>query len=273
MAVTIEEVMASREITSGNSPAVTLKYIVRGTAISSGVLALAESTAPAEYNGQERQTVRIEPEFVDEAANTGIWNVTASYGPPRTNSVMAAGESQYSFDTGGGTQHITQAKAQQVFAVSGTTAPEYNKAIGVTRDSVEGVDIVVPVYNWSETHVLDDETVTEAYKITLFNLTGRTNNATFRGFAAGEVLFLGASGTSRSDGKWEITFKFAASPNRTDIGDIPGITVTSKTGWQYLWVEYSSEEDPTSHRMTQKPLTASVATVYDSGDFSGLGIE
>jgi len=68
-------------------------------------------------------------------------------------------------------------------------------AIGVTDTGVEGVEIVVPVYNFSETHYLPDGQVTQGYKLTLFGLTGKVNNGSFRGFAAGEVLFLGASGS------------------------------------------------------------------------------
>ena len=49
----------------------------------------------------------------------------------------------------------------------------------------------MPVYNFSETHYIAAENVTQAYKATLFALTGRINAAPFRGFAAGEVLFSG----------------------------------------------------------------------------------
>ncbi len=37
----------------------------------------------------------------------------------------------------------------------GKTAPNFGGAIGVTQDNVEGVDIYVPVYNFSETHHID----------------------------------------------------------------------------------------------------------------------
>jgi len=38
----------------------------------------------------------------------------------------------------------------------GKTAPDFKGAIGVTHDNVEGVDIAVPVYSFSETHYLAD---------------------------------------------------------------------------------------------------------------------
>jgi hypothetical protein len=137
--------------------------------------------------------------------------------------------------------------------------------------SVEGVDITVPVYHFSETHYLDDAVVTEPYKGTLFSLTGKVNSGAFRGFAAGECLFLGAAGTKRGQGDWEITFRFAASPNVTGltIGDITGI---AKKGWEYLWVRYADAEDAAAKALVKKPVAVYIEKVYEEGDFSLLGI-
>ena len=41
------------------------------------------------------------------------------------------------------------------------------------------------------------EFVTPAYYGTLFNITGKVNDASFNGLAASESLFLGASGSKR----------------------------------------------------------------------------
>ena len=67
----------------------------------------------------------------------------------------------------------------------------------MTHDAIEGVDITIPVYSFSETDFPDAAFVTLAYYSTLFNLTGKVNNASFKGLAAGECLFLGASGSKR----------------------------------------------------------------------------
>ena len=89
--------------------------------------------------------------------------------------------------------------------------------------------------------------------------------------AAGECLFLGASGSKRGEEDWEITFRFAASPNRTGItvGDITGI---AKKGWEYLWVRYADAEDAAAKALVKKPVAVYVEKVYEDGDFSGLGI-
>jgi hypothetical protein len=134
---------------------------------------------------------------------------------------------------------------------------------------VEGTDVTVPVYNFTETHYLPDSAVTGAYKAALFQLTGRVNNASFKGFAAGEVLFLGASGAKRGTDDWEITYRFAASPNVTGlaVGPITGIT---KLGWDYLWVRYADAED--ENVLVKQPIAAYVERVYELGNFGALGI-
>jgi hypothetical protein len=173
-------------------------------------------------------------------------------------------------DTGGGTQHITQSRATvSKHAPAGETAPDFKGAIGVTTDSVEGTDITIPIFNFAETHYVPTAAVTDGYKLALFSLTGKANDAAFRGFQAGEVLFLGASGSKRGKDDWEITFRFAASLNITGlgVGDIVGI---DKKGWEYLWVRYADAED--ENVLVKQPIAAYVEQVYQEADFSGLGI-
>jgi hypothetical protein len=106
-------------------------------------------------------------------------------------------------------------------------------AIGFDGETVNGVDIVQPVMNFSETHWLKPERMTSAYKKGVAKITGTMNNSTFRDYDPGEVLFLGASGTRRGDDPdalWEISYKFAVSPNRADFS-VGGIAVQQKYGW------------------------------------------
>ena len=265
MTVTVEERFESRQSTTGENASVELVYAIRGT--DDDLVAKAElaGAAPSTYDGLIRLSRHIEPE------GPQLWRGTVRYGKFRKEP-PAVGESAFSFDTGGGSQHVTQSiQTVGSYAPAGKTAPDFQGAIGVTESEVEGVDITVPVYSFSETHYLGEATVTQAYKLTLFSLTGRTNDAAFKGFAAGEVLFLGASGSKRGDGAWEIAFRFAASPNRTGItvGPITGI---AKKGWEYLWVRYADAEDATAKALVKQPVAAYVERVYEEGDFSLLGI-
>ena len=129
----------------------------------------------------------------------------------------------------------------------------------------------MPVYTFSQTHYLPTSQVTAPCKISLFYLAGKVNDALFKGLAAGECLFLGASGSKRGTDDWEIPFGFAGSPNRTglSVGPITGI---SKKGWEYLWVRYADVEDTASHTLVKQPIGAYVEKVYEEGNFSSLGI-
>jgi len=191
------------------------------------------------------------------------------------------------FDTGGATQHVTQAipsdefpSGEHRFHSGSPAAPNMFGAIGVDGDSVAGVDIVVPQLTWNETYDVPTRFVTTQYIAGLSQLTGTVNNATFRGFAAGEVLFLGCNGSQqwdeqKGDGPWTLSYKFLASPNAgpgqstaaLKIGDIEDI---QKDGHDYLWVRYEDAID--NDTLLKRPKFVYVDKVYRRVDFSSLGI-
>ena len=266
MSTEVQERGISRTSSSGRSPSTERLYWVRGTSDDLEALTALEAEAPAFHGGLPLYQVRVEEAGPDLYDGTITYQVESSTDPPGT------GESTFTFETGGGNEHITQSSATiALYAPPGKTAPDFKGAIGVTADSVEGVDIVVPVYQFTETHYLDDSLVTPTYKGTLFGLTGRVNDAPFKGFNAGECLFLGVSGSKRGQGDWELTFRFASRPNRTGLA-ISDITGIDKKGWEYLWVRYAEAEDAGAGAIVKRPVAVYVERVYESGDFTGLGI-
>jgi hypothetical protein len=262
MSIIIEERFESRKTTSGDEPAVTLSYWIKGTDDNLTARAYLATAAPLTYDGLVRKTYTVEP------IGHLLWDGVATYG---RRAKKETGQSTFSFETGGGTQKITQSLGTRSYAPAGQTAPDFGGAIGVTENGVDGVDITVPTFNFSETHYIAAENVTEAYKLLLYAATGRVNSQPWRGYAAGEVLFLGASGSERSAADWEITFKFAASPNVANlvIGDITGIT---KYGWEYLWVRYEDTEDAAAKCLVKKPKAVYVEQTYKTVNFATLGI-
>jgi len=244
-----------------------LPYIVFDAADEDEVRTACLAAIPTTYNGLPRSEIEI-----TERLNATTWRVVARYrknAPPPDQRP----ESRFEFDTSGGTQHITQSRAT-VARYGPKASTRLQGAIGFDGKNVQGCDIVVPVYNWAETHYFDDDEVTDTYKATLFNLTGCKNGSAWKNFAAGEVLFLGASGARQGTGAddwWEITFRFASSPNRQNfsVGDITGI---DKKGWDYMWVQYGDEADDATSQVVKKPVAVYIEEVYPDGDFSQLGI-
>jgi len=256
---TISERPESRSFTLGLQAVRELIYNIVDAADDAAAQTILASTAPATYGGLTLDSINADP------IGGGLWKGYARY-------ATIASDDEYTFDTGGGTQRITQSLATIAsYAPSGLTAPDFQGAIGVSDDRVEGVDIPVPSFQFTETHRFADASVGSAYKLTLFYLTGCMNDASFKGLAAGECLFLGATGSKRGDEDWSITFRFAGSPNVTGrtIGSITGI---AKLGWDYLWVRYADFADSFSYSLVKRPVAAYVERVSAVADFSTLSI-
>jgi len=274
-AIIVETFESGGATVGPDSPGVDLKFAVLGTEIDIEVRALVEGTIPAIFRGMVFKNYRIDHK------GGGVWDVSVRYGQDDTESDEAdpggapaqPGDQlgpSYTFETSGGTQHITQSlETISKHGKPGVNPPDFKGAIGVSADAVEGTDITVPVFRFSETYSIPVPLITHAYKLQVFDLTGKVNNAAFKGFAIGEVLFLGASGSRRGLEKWEITYQFAASKNAVNlkVGDIQNI---NKKGWEYLWVRYGDVED--QKVLIKQPEAAYVERVYEPGNFALLGI-
>jgi hypothetical protein len=276
MAVTVEERYESRPLVQGDEPGCTLRYTIEGTADEAEASWALATTAPTIYRGLVRKSYEVTPAHVDEDdPDHSSWEGTVHYAKAE-RARPKTGDSSFSFDIGGATQLMMFSK--QTVGAYGTGPDggaagvnDFKQAIGVSGpETIEGVEVYVPVYNFTETWWLDNEYVTASYKAGLFRLAAApVNGAAFRGFEPGEVLFMGASGSQRGDEDWEITFRFSASPNAYGlvVGGIAGI---SKRGWEYLWVR--SKPGPSGKEVLPIPRAVYVERVYDYGDFRLLGI-
>jgi len=274
MAIVFSETTESRRWLRGANPTVEYLYFLTGTANDVTARDHVEANAPTSVAGLPRLTVELEATWQDTDADDGRWEVVVTFGLLTPTGV---GVTIFSFDTTGGTQHVTQSLATIRSGGAGTI-PNHQGAIGVSEDGVDGVDITVPVYKFSETHYELDATVDTDFKSNIFNLTGKVHSDAidFKGFSSGEVLFLGCRGSKRGDDEWELNYSFAASPNRTEEISIGSFTIASKWGWEYLWVQYQDTTTGTSSSNNQAnvriPKAAYVEKVYEVGDLNGLGL-
>lgn len=173
-----------------------------------------------------------------------------------------------SFDTTGGTQHISQSyQTRGRYAISGYSAPDHAGAIGVSDGSIAGCDIIAPQLSFTMSKQIRG--VGSGFLKMLTNLTGKVNSGTFQGFSSGEVLFEGASGSKQGKNAWDVTYKFRASPNVQSLS-IGGIQVGPKNGWDYFWVQYIEQKDANANMTRKIPFAAYVEVVYGDADFSPL---
>jgi hypothetical protein len=214
-----------------------------------------------------------------------VWDVSATYvktGADDDNPLRRA----RSFDTGGATAHMTQAIPSDTYPTGEhrfpPAAPDQKGAIGVDGEKVAGVDVVTPMLSWTESYDVPSTYVTAAYIKTLAELTGTVNNAAFKSFAAGEVLFVGCSGSQewdeeKGDGPWNLSYKFTASGNCGEggtypalkLGDVSGI---QKDGHDFLWITYEPKADATTASLLRVPKYVYVNKVYRRTNFASLGI-
>lgn len=205
------------------------------------------------------------------------WAAVVSYGAHRmpliTFGTPTPTQVSESFDTTGGTyKALFSIATTESEAVGGPGATNFENAIGVDGEGkAEGVDITCPVLQISRTLTVAAALVTQEYVQLLYALTGNVNSEPFHGYAAGEVLFLGATGSTRGDGQWEIAYKFAMSPNVSNLA-IGELVITLKLGWEYIWVQFGPKKDPTSKGVAHVPRYAYVEQVYKYSDLNALGI-
>ncbi len=276
MPPTVREKMDSRKRSTGSNASVELLYDVEGTDSDAAAKAALEATAPDSWDDLKRRNCSVEPVRIT-GDGKGLWTGTVRYErPEKSSEPPQTGDHVITFDTSGGTQHVTQSiSTVHKYAPPGKIAPDFKGAVGVTHDSVDGCDIVVPTFKFTVTAYVADEDVTPTYVGKLYALTGKVNDDDFTvvgfgSFDAGELLFLGSAATQRGDGSdWEIQWHFAASPNKTGItiGDIQNI---EKKGWEYLWVRYEDTDDGDAKSIVKRPTAVYIEKVYDEGDFGDL---
>ena len=278
MATRVEEAYSERDQTvdaKGNVTEIEIPYFVFGASDEDAALSAARSTAA----GKSVRGMNLDSVEVVERINADTWKVKAIFAEEddgTDDDIEDDGEEEtvsFAFDTGGGTMHRSQ--SLKTVGKFPNDAPDFNGAIEVDNEgNVNGVDVTMPVLNFTETHTMAGSRVTTSYKKTIASLTGTVNRGSFRGFAAGEVLFLGASGTKRSkklSAPWEITFRFAVSPNQSSL-EVGKLKVSGKKGWNYLWVRYADKVAENKKNVIKEPVAAYVEQVYPEGDFGNLGL-
>jgi len=284
MMVLVEKTESRRTVVGkyGTTKSVTKVYVLTGT--SNEVVAKQyvknETEASYEIEGLlgtplyiPRSRIDLEPDWTDEDTDRGKWDVTVDYEAAEKIPTTVTGI--FGFDTGGGTFHITQSK--ETIAKYPPASTDHGGAIGYDGERVVGVDIVVPIQQFPIRFYHDNSVVTEAFRQRLADLTGTVNDAFFKGYEKGEVLFMGASGSLREDLVWEFVYKFAVSRNKVDLtigtkGSGHEIVGIDKEGWQHMWVEYESAIDETVHRPLKRPVAVYIEKVYDYESFFLLGI-
>lgn len=201
--------------------------------------------------------------------NQESWDFRVEYSvfePPEVD------ETEFEFEVGLQDVTITNALGTTSHTGGGRTAPDFSNGVNVSSDGkIQGVGVGQPNFSFSITKHWARSAITSTYWLAVKGLAGTYNNATFQGFAAGTIKFMGARGKP-SGNKFPINYRFEFSENETGItiGDITGI---DKLGWQYLDIYRRTVADATSKKRIELPHSVYVHTLPPgAGDFSILGL-
>jgi len=160
--------------------------------------------------------------------------------------------------------------------IQGVTAIDFKGGINVDEDGIpQGVE-VGPSMESATSFTIRQRYYTSflnsssglALFDTIETLAGSVCSQTFANRPAGEVLFLGSSGSIEHDNETsDLSFEFAVSKNQSNltIGPFSGIT---KQGWDYGWL-YSAKRAATGK---PEPVGILVERVFPRKSFSGLGL-
>ncbi|MGD8453983.1 MAG: hypothetical protein PVJ57_19385 [Phycisphaerae bacterium] len=173
MPIVMEEVLESRRVTTGPNATAELRYMISGT--SEDVEARTEllTATPATFDLYGNGSLLLNREYVGiEPVGTDRWLGVAYYAR-----VRATGQQRLSFDTKGGT-FCRKWSLQTMGRYPAGGADDLGGTIGQGDSGPEGVDVVVPVFNFSVQRFVPDVAVNGPIHVQCKCDGGSAGNAT-----------------------------------------------------------------------------------------------
>lgn len=257
----------------GNYTSIEMPYIVFGCDDEDDALNCVYRAIDKELYSLPLESVEIQ-----EKCNNKTYKVNVVYRKEQADSgggSFSNNESEeptVSFDCGGGTKHVQYSLSQKT--VYGNKDP--GGAIGWNGKGgddcqIAGVDIPTAQLRETYTKVMRLSRLTTSYKRKVAALVGKVNSSSFKGWSAGEVMFLGMSYSSPASGaeKVVVTYNFAVQPNESQVK--VGNKRVSKKGFEYVWA--ISKTVVGSNGAPEMQLEGIyVDQVCEYASFSGLGL-
>jgi hypothetical protein len=242
-------------------------YMVTGTENEGEVESIVESTVPG-FRGS-----LIVKDYSAKHEGAGVWEVVVHYEHPSLGArkiLETDDPAEFSFEIGGQNEKIYLSKQTIASYPSSPTPRDFGKALNVNETGVDGADVLKRTLAFSYRKAFPPGSLTAAFIFGVYSYAMTVNSATWKGFAAGEVLFLGCQGGERGTQNPVLTFRFLASPNRTGEELATGIVGNAK-GWEYIWAYFERIADP-AKAMVRRPKQVNVEKIYETSDFNGLPI-
>ena len=266
---------------SNSNSTATVTYIVEGTEDDITACTSAYEFAPDEFSEIPKKSASVAERLTESA-----WKIEVNYGSESKSSSGDSGseddEATMNFDCSAGTKHMTQAIEQTcVYAGSGESKDSSDEASAVpigwngkdgSESEAAGVDVSIGELRETYTKTMSKSKVTgTSWKRKVAELVGKVNSGSFKGWNAGEVMFLGCSYSAPSKGskKVSVSFHFAIRLNESKA-TVAGQNIGSEKGFEYIWALTDDEvRDGERKRKVRKIYKA---VVCETDGFGGLGI-
>lgn len=255
-------------LTVGGGSSAMTSWIITGTDDPVAAYNALAAEVDSDIGGLPLLSIKVDLVTVESSAG-GVFDGEARYGPLEDEEFIPLGETRVSIDSTGGSIRATHGTP---VASYGANPADHEGAVGVGDAGVEGVEIGAARYIFSVATAMSDLDFDATYKRNALALRNKVNNATFDGWAPGEVRYLGFRADTNGEGNWEVSHQFEVSENETGIVISPTITVAAKKGHEYLWIEYEDAVDDTAKAAVKKPLAAHVVEFYPEANFGVLGL-
>ena len=246
-----------------------IKYLIIDAGNKRDAMLAALADAPTTVDDCSRSGVRFE-----KYDGSGNLEVSVLY----SNSDASGGgsddgESTVSFDCGGGSKHLNYAISDKIIKGDKKSggAINWNGKAGSDME-ISGIDIPTAQLRETYTKMMSLSRITTSYKRKVAELVGKVNSSSFKGWSAGEVMFLGMSYSAPDSASQRVavTFNFLIQPNEKNV-KVAGESV-SKKGFEYVWAISKSVVDSATNMPKLEVEALYLATVCEEGNFSVLGL-
>jgi hypothetical protein len=157
----------------------------------------------------------------------------------------------------------------------GGSAPDRDQLIGLDSEGrAQGTDVLVPVFTvvYSDTFTDTEISTTPGLGAIWASKVGTVNSATFKGYAAGSLLFMGVNAEPNPTGGYTARLEFGYRPNETGLAIGDGMTGVAVDGWDYLDVSAVVDFDGTAEAYINKADFYHVHRLYERASFADLGV-
>ena len=255
--------------------------VSEGEDLLTAVLRAVQTAAPLNIEAATRDTAELVKDPDADSCEVAVNYTPAARQNLDPKGQRKIGDEKWTFESTTGEVTINTA-IEQVAVIDETPGMALSANLGNmigwngkfgAESACEGVGVQAPVTQFNCRRTVAAATATSHdFEANITSLRRKVNSATFHGYAAGEMLFLGATVgetylNDDGDVVTDVNYRFLQQDNET-AKTVAGLSFPAKNGWDYAWT--ITAYDPAEGKNI--PVLGCVSRVYEYADLTGLGI-